>query len=314
MNQELAPDINDHKPFHEIAINKVGISKLRQQVKLMINTVPLTVPAEFNLSIELPSTYRAAHMSRNLEAMREVLTAGETDNNIILDNHEICPQIASKLLDYHDYTTRAYAEVMMEYFAKRFSPRQKLANLESFKVRFGAVAIKENNQKRINHSLEVVVEGTTTCPCAQNQARFRILQRLSELNIDIDQMLLEQIVFPTHMQRATVAIHLTGMDSSGIFIDDLISLAEDSMSNSTHALLKRDDEEDLIRKAFLNPKFVEDVARSAAYKLAVYSPKLGDQTHVLVSVETQESIHKHNAYAEISATIKDLRESSIQVI
>jgi len=59
--------------------------------------------------------------------------------------------------------------------------------------------------------------------------------------------------------------------------------------------------------AHRNPKFVEDVVRDVLERLLKRYPKMPDSTQVRVKSEAEESIHKHNAFAERSTTFGELR-------
>ncbi len=58
-------------------------------------------------------------------------------------------------------------------------------------------------------------------------------------------------------------------------------------------MLKRRDEKYVTEKAYLNPKFVEDVVRDVAEKLN----KEPNITWFTIEAENFESIHNHSAYA-----------------
>jgi GTP cyclohydrolase I len=79
------------------------------------------------------------------------------------------------------------------------------------------------------------------------------------------------------------------------WIEDLITLIEESASGEVFSLLKRSDEKYVTEKAFENPMFVEDVVRNVAVKLN------SDPNFTWYSVEAEnfESIHYHNAYAYV---------------
>jgi len=46
-----------------------------------------------------------------------------------------------------------------------------------------------------------------------------------------------------------------------LWIEDVIALVESSASQPLYPLLKRPDEKYVTEKAYLNPKFVEDIAK-----------------------------------------------------
>ena len=111
----------------------------------------------------------------------------------------------------------------------------------------------------------------------------------------------------THNQRNISRLVIQVPDGFEVEADDLIAIAEGAMSSPTYATLKRQDEGELVLAAHLNPKFVEDVVRDIlAAVLGKYS-ELPDFVEVRVHSESQESIHKHNAFAERDTTLGELR-------
>lgn len=80
-----------------------------------------------------------------------------------------------------------------------------------------------------------------------------------------------------------------------LWIEELVELLERAASHPVYAVLKRPDEKFVTEKAFENPKFVEDIIRD----LAVGLESDGRIAWYRISSENFESIHSHNAYAEI---------------
>ena len=89
--------------------------------------------------------------------------------------------------------------------------------------------------------------------------------------------------------------------------NDLIDLIEASFSSPTYEILKRDDEAAVVMNAHSNPKFVEDVVRDVLKKILEKYPQLPDDCMLIVRSESEESIHKHNAFAERHTSMGDLR-------
>ena len=83
---------------------------------------------------------------------------------------------------------------------------------------------------------------------------------------------------------------------------DLVDLCEEALSAPTFELLKRGDEGALVLQAHAQPRFVEDVVREALHLARQAYGGLGD-LGVFASSEAEESIHKHNAYAERRTTL-----------
>jgi len=120
--------------------------------------------------------------------------------------------------------------------------------------------------------LSVCVPVTTLCPCSKEISSGG-----------------------AHNQRAEVTLNVAF--NNFIWVEDLISMIEESASCELYALLKRPDEKYVTEKAFNNPMFVEDVVR----KVAVSALENPDITWFSASVESFESIHKHSAYAYVDS-------------
>jgi GTP cyclohydrolase-4 len=67
------------------------------------------------------------------------------------------------------------------------------------------------------------------------------------------------------------------------------------------------DEGMVVLNAHNNPKFVEDVVRDISHQLIDKYADLPDDVVIFIKSESEESIHKHNAIAELCATLGELR-------
>jgi GTP cyclohydrolase-4 len=92
--------------------------------------------------------------------------------------------------------------------------------------------------------------------------------------------------------------------------NDLIDLVEASFSSPTYELLKRPDEGQVIINAHSNTKFVEDVVRAVLDNFVKKYPDLPDDVFIDVISDSEESIHKHDAFAEREATLGELRQEN----
>ena len=126
-------------------------------------------------------------------------------------------------------------------------------------------------------TLEVVVPVTSLCPCSKEISSYG-----------------------AHNQRSRVGISVkTRKKDDGtwdfVWIEELIRVAEHSASAPLYSLLKRPDEKFVTEQAYDNPVFVEDLVRGVALEL------MQDDRIVWFRVRSvnEESIHNHNAFAEI---------------
>jgi GTP cyclohydrolase-4 len=97
-------------------------------------------------------------------------------------------------------------------------------------------------------------------------------------------------------------------DKHSVDADDLIRIVERSFSSPTYSILKRKEEAELVLNAHKQPKFVEDVVRDMLKQILQDYQKLPDDVLVITRSESEESIHKHNAFAERITTLGELRK------
>lgn len=242
-----------------------------------------------DLFVDLPASQKGSHMSRNLELVSEII-----DMNLdqpVSDLETFCAQTARLLLKKHDYANFSEVKAEADYFLERKYPSGK-TGLEPYKLVAEARANHTGETKKL---IGVKVIGMTTCPCA-----MEIIRKIGNYR--------ETDVPPTHNQRniTTVMIEVPG-DTTSVDANDLIEIAEQSFSSPTYSLLKRGEEGQLVYDAHEKPKFVEDVVRDILSAILKKYKDLPDNVLVVVRSESEESIHKHNAFAERITTLGELR-------
>lgn len=160
----------------------------------------------------------------------------------------------------------AHFEASFTYFVEKPAPVTGQRGLMNYEVTFECTANCTED-----FVIRVAAPATSLCPCSKE---------ISE--------------YGAHNQRCRIeaAVRTDGV----LWIEDLIEHLEGAASHPVYAVLKRPDEKYVTEKAFENPKFVEDIIRDLAILLN------NDDRIVQydISSENFESIHSHNAYAELS--------------
>ena len=160
----------------------------------------------------------------------------------------------------------AHFEAEFTYFVTKLAPVTKSPGLMDYQVRFACTANGETD-----FVMTVSAPATSLCPCSKE---------ISE--------------YGAHNQRCRIeaSVRFNGQ----LWIEDLVRLIEDSASLPVWAVLKRPDEKWVTERAFENPKFVEDIVRDLAVALEA------DERIQWYSINSEnfESIHSHNAYAQLT--------------
>jgi GTP cyclohydrolase FolE2 len=166
---------------------------------------------------------------------------------------DIAMEILTKTLDKQG-TTTGEVTTRFDYF---FKTSEAVTIVErAYKSRGSLDVVPSISENEISLELPCI----NACPCA-----------LKESGGDV-----------THTQRVMVKV-------TGYFINihETLDVIRQTVI-PTKSLLKRDDEVELIRRAYVSPMFVEDIVRRLKEALP----------DCMITAEALESIHPHNAYAK----------------
>jgi GTP cyclohydrolase-4 len=302
------PDIQADLPDIPITLTRVGVTDVKKLVEVARKDKrPIVLVSTFDIFVDLPSDRKGANLSRNFEAIDEVLE--EMIRSPILEIEDLCGEVSKRLIDRHEYALNAEVRMKSEYIVKRETPVTKIKCQEVVNIFAEAKAIR-GSDLIVRKMIGAEVLGITACPCAQEIMRDKAKKELKALGVegDIIKKFLNSVPMPTHNQRGRGIISIEVQDSNFVSLDRIINIIENSMSSQTFELLKRSDEAAIVERAHKNPKFVEDCVRNMAQKVVKEFPELGDDSIIIIKQINEESIHRHNAFAERKSTLGELRQ------
>jgi len=188
-----------------------------------------------------------------------------------LNEHRDCirpEQIISMCQDLRERLDAKEAHVRVEftYFIEKLAPVSKAPGLMDYRVTFECASNGFDD-----FVMKVAAPAASLCPCSKEISRYG-----------------------AHNQRCeiTAEVRFKGQ----LWIEEVVNILEKAASSELYSILKRPDEKFVTEAAYESPKFVEDIVRDAA-------TALNRDERILwyrVRSENFESIHNHNAYAEIT--------------
>jgi GTP cyclohydrolase FolE2 len=257
------PDVQSESDDRRIAIDQVGIKGLRY---------PLTFAdgggegqptiATCNVYVSLPEERKGTHMSR-LVALLESRTEPGAPPLTVGGIRSLLEALVALL-----EAPSGRMEMAFPFFVRKTAPISGVASRLDYDVRIEA-ELRPGGEYR--HVLAVCVPVTSLCPSSKEIAEYG-----------------------AHNQRSLIVI--TARPRAPIDLIELIRVAEEEASCELFGLLKRADEKYVTEFAYNNPRFVEDLVRGVAARLAV-EPRVEG---FVVEAENFESIHNHSAYARIA--------------
>ena len=302
------PDTQDDTPNIPIKLTRVGVTGVKKLLQVeRKNKRPIILLPTFDAFVDLPNNQKGIHMSRNPEAISEVVETVANDNTI--DIESLCAKIVDKMMIKHEYAKRVEINMTTDFMFMRESPVTKNKTQEMTKLKAKAIGFRdEAGNITIRKSIGAEVIGMTVCPCAQESVRESDKNKLLEfLDEETTQKVLDTVTFASHNQRGIGTLFIEVPENKKVEAEDLIHIIEDSMSSPVCELLKRPDENATVMNAHKKPVFVEDCVRNMMEKVAKKYADFPDFISVTARQENQESIHRHNAFAEKTTTIGELK-------
>jgi GTP cyclohydrolase IV len=289
------PDVQALRSQHDYRLTRVGVTGIRKPVQVQRPSKgAVTLVAALDAYVDLPGQQRGIHMSRNVEAINEAIDMAVRAP--VRGIEDLAAGIAADLLKRHDYATIAEVDVEADYFLEAVQPSGQ-RSLEHYNL---VASARARRGEALRRGIGVLVTGINACPCAMETARKLLA----------DKGLHREGPNITHNQRNRVLAMVETTDAHTIEADDLVTIVEAGLSAPTYEILKRGDEARLVIRAHERPLFVEDVVREVLDGLLKKYGHLPDDALFMVRSEAEESIHKHNAFAERVTTLAELRRPS----
>jgi GTP cyclohydrolase IV len=287
-------DCQSRRPVIGFKLTRVGVTGVKKLVTVQRGGKTVTLTCKIDVFVDLPSSQKGSHMSRNLEVIAEVVD--QSVRKPVSGLEILSADICRSLLERHEYASYSEVNLEADYFLERTGPSGR-KTLEAYKLVAKAINKRNNGLKKM---IGVEVIGMTACPCAMETLKEEL-----QGNMKFERGKVPMI---THNQRNITTAMIEVPEEYDIEANDLIEIVENSVSSPTFEILKRSDEAKVVLAAHENPKFVEDVVREILARILDKYSDLPDDVVVTVRSESEESIHKHNAFAERVTTLKELRE------
>jgi GTP cyclohydrolase IV len=302
----LGSDVQSRRPSTLLSLSRVGVTGVEKVVRVRSNGAEQLFYAELECFVDLGPEQKGAHMSRFEEVVNEAI------DEVILGEaafkaETLAAHIAERVRDRQE-GRRAEVTIAARYPEHKRSPVSSLRTQEIYTLFGSAVASRRGTRRLVG----VQAQGMTACPCAQELVMDRSQERLRDDGFTDDEIarVFEAVPVATHNQRGIGTLHIGCPESCGDPLDAevLLQIVETAMSSEIYELMKRSDELEVVEKAHLNPRFVEDCVREMIRMAIERFGALGEDVFVSARQENLETIHKHNVVAERHGLLGDLRQ------
>jgi GTP cyclohydrolase I len=257
---QAMPDVQGSPDTRNIAIDKVGVKDIRYPIVLKC---PATDGQQHTIAT-VNMYVGLPHYQKGTHMSRFLEVLNEHHESIRSD------QIMRITRDMRDRleAEEAHLELSFPYFIDKKAPVTKQPGKLDIQVTFECTSNAHDD-----FVMGIKVPATSLCPCSK-----------------------EISMYGAHNQRCEMSVKVRFARGRMMWIEELFDLVEQGASTQVFAVLKRPDEKWVTEAAYDNPKFVEDIVRDLAAALDAEDRVIWYE----VQSENFESIHNHNAYAQIT--------------
>jgi len=285
----------DDNPRVNIPLRSVGIDGYRCPIILVFGQKRVNSIAELSLSVNLPPGMRGAHFSRILTPAISRLS------NSNVDTSRLVSEISGEILENNTYSSRAQVKLSTVYMKEIKGPGE----IKSFVPYTIEYSSESGREKTKHNSFGLGTTILTACPCTMEGSRAILIERYPEHS-----EFLKEIPTVTHNQRNRLFVTISNYKEYTPDPDEIIASIESVTGRPLSSLRTDSDSDIFVLEAHENPRFVEDVVRDVAEAICRDMKILEDSAIINVKSRSEESIHNHDAYAEIELTFGEIRKSS----
>jgi GTP cyclohydrolase IV len=299
----LGEDVQARRPATHVSLSRVGVTGVEKVLRIRSNGSEQLFYAELECFVDLPPDQKGAHMSRFEEVVNEAID--EVVLREAFKAETLASHIAERVRDRQG-GLRAEVTIAARYPEHKPAPISGTPTQEIYTL-FGSAVASSRGTRRL---VGVQAQGMTACPCAQEMVMDRAREQLRSDGFTDDEVgrVFRHVPVATHNQRGIGTLYIgcpEGCDQT-IEAASLLEIVESSMSSEIYELMKRPDELEVVEKAHMHPRFVEDCVREMVRMAVERFRHLGDDAFVLARQENLETIHKHNVVAERYGLIRRL--------
>src|SRR5829696_1956540 len=245
----LGGDVQARRPSTHLSLSRVGVTGVEKVIRIGADGSEQLFYAELECFVDLGPEQKGAHMSRFEEVVNEAI------DEVILGEafkaETLAAHIAERVRDRQD-GLRAEVTIAARY------PEHKPAPVSGTQA-----------------------QGMTACPCAQEMVTERSQERLREAGFEDAEIarVFEAVPVATHNQRGIGTLHIGCPESCSqpLEAQTLLEIVESAMSSEIYELMKRPDEVEVVEKAHMRPRFVEDCVREMIRMATERYGELGDE-------------------------------------
>ncbi|NOZ82420.1 MAG: GTP cyclohydrolase I FolE2 [Euryarchaeota archaeon] len=255
----MLPDVQVRAPEIRMPISRAGVSNVRKLLRIKGKEGrEVILSATFECYVDLPSFQKGTHMSRNLEAINEVIE--EVSSKPAHSLEELCGKIVLRILERHSYASMSEVRMESTLMLPRRSPAGR--HVQDFVRLFASARAERGGEPKVK-------------TCIGAELRGIIATSRGELGC---------------IQQVTVRAEVESEGIEGVRIEELIKVLESSVGARAHSSLTCGEEAEVLREVCASPASPVEVVEAVLGGIAGSFPELPDSATVTAMCTSAEPL------------------------
>ncbi len=295
----IKSDAQSEKSLEFIPLGLVGMSHIETFIRIGLDADHMIVPMLLKVGVNLLEGHRGIHMSRLFQLQMDHILNQSLSSSLLRDF------LQKSMASQGGLSTKSSAELHFQLPVITKALKSDLSGSRSYPVVVRSVFDSHSKTDQFKLQIQFQILYSSTCPQSVKLSKEFLNQKYDALTIQ--EWLAEGTQFPAtpHAQRSLMTVQIQNSrftESLDGTLLKFIKLVEATLKTPVQTAVKKSDEMEFARLNGENPMFCEDAVRLVAKALQAVSEIEGFK----ITTEHQESLHSHNAIAEISSNFDNL--------
>ena len=280
----MLPDVQTRVPEIRMPLSRVGVNRVRKllRVRRGEGKRDIVLLANFECYVDLPGFQKGTHMSRNLEAINEIIE--RASERPVYRLEDLCSDVVLEILRRHSYASMSEVSMESKLMVHRRSPLGK-STQDFVKLIARAKAERTGEEVVLTREVGAEVKGIIFHFAGNGDSRMCT-------------------------QRATAMLSISTQGDVYVPIEGILDILEASLSAKAYGALSREEENLVLSRACSKPRSPREVVEAMLAGVRERFSGLPDDARVVAQCTAQEPLFTFRSIARVELSAGELRKGS----
>ncbi len=276
----MLPDVQTRAPEIRMPLSRVGVNNVRKllRVRRKEGKRDIVLLTNFECYVDLPSFQKGTHMSRNLEAINEIIE--KASEKPVYKLEELCSEVVLEILQRHSYASMSEVSMESRLMVHRRSPLGR-ATQDFVKLIAKAKANRRGGEVVLTRDVGAEIQGVIF-HFAGGEGRMCT-------------------------QRAAARLIISSQGGEYVPIEGILDVLEASLSAKAYGALTREEERIVLSQACSTPRSPCEVVDAILRGVEERFPQLSEDARIAAQCSAMEPIFTFESTARVELSFGELK-------